>query len=128
MVDKFDVCAQESHVFQSLVQRVGSSRPHTRSLDVDTDEVFVGEQSCQAHGVFAAAAAQFQHDGIVVFKELAVPFSFQFERRGIYCHIRRLKYVRIGFHVGKFGEFILAHYVVISLRRFLLFEVCRCKI
>jgi hypothetical protein len=53
------------------------AKKQTRTLDVDADVVFVAIQAGQADGVFAAAAAKFEHQIVVVLKEIAVPTTFE---------------------------------------------------
>lgn len=87
-----DACTQEGYVSELFLQGLFCSRPHSCALDVDADEVDVGIQPCQAHGVFAAAAAQLEHDGVVIVEILFAPVA---------AHVER--------HVADYGEWILEH-------------------
>ena len=51
------------------------SAPHAGTLDVDTDEVAVGVALRECDGVFALAAAQFQHKGLLRAGILCVPLA-----------------------------------------------------
>ena len=104
--------AQEGHVRHALVERLRGPRPHTGALDIDADEVFVGEEAGQAHGIFAAATAQFEDDGRIAVEEVGVPAPAQGERRLVRRaggRVGGFKHMGIGRHVGKFGKFILSH-------------------
>ena len=113
-VDKLDVRAQEGHVGHALAQRLGGTGPHARALDVDAYEVLVRKKPAQPHGIFAAAAAQLQHDGVVVVKEVRAPAPLQGKMLGL-GGVYGLKHVRIGRHVGKFGKFVFAHVALFFL-------------
>ena len=52
---------------------------HARTLDVDSDEIYVGEHACQSHGVFSLATAQLQDNGGLVVEIFLAPFAFHLE-------------------------------------------------
>jgi hypothetical protein len=101
-VDNLDVRAQEGHVLQPVAENFGGAAPHAGPLDVHADEVLVGIESCQPHGIFAASAAQFQHDGIRVLEETACPTAPHFAGHVLGHRIRIFKHVRIIPHISKF--------------------------
>ena len=109
-VDEFDLGAQEGHVGHASLQRLGGSVPHTCSLDVHADEVLFRKEPSEPHGVFAASAAQFQDDRVVVVKEIRVPFPAQGKGIGFDIALKgRFKHMGISGHIGKLGQFVLAH-------------------
>ena len=84
VVYDFDVGTQEGHVLQPFLQGLRSPRPHACSLDVDADEVDVGKHLGQSDGVFALAAAQLQHDGVLIVEVLFSPVALHL--KGNACH------------------------------------------
>ena len=101
-VDDFDVSAQESHVGQFFFQSLCGSGPHAGTLDVNTDEVHVGIELGQLYGVFAFAASEFKHDGVVVLEVLLMPVAFHVKGNVFHYRIRVLEHVAIGGQVGEF--------------------------
>ena len=79
VVDDLDVRAQEGDILQTFLQRLRGTAPHARTFDIHADEVAVGVAPRQPHGILAAAAAQLQHDGVVVLEELLAPTATQGE-------------------------------------------------
>ena len=88
-VDDLNVRAQEGHILQALLQRHLRSRPHAGTLDVDTDEVHLWIQSRQLHRVLPFAAAQLQHDGVVVLEIVLMPTARHLERP-LFNHAERI--------------------------------------
>ena len=68
------------------------------------------KQAGQPYGVFALAAPQLQHDGVVVVEEIASPASAQRESDPL-AHLagRHLEHMRVSLQVGEFGQFVFAH-------------------
>ena len=105
----FNARAKKGHIGQLLLQRELGSRPHACAFDVYTDEVHVGIEPGQPHRVLAFAAAQLQHDGVVVVKVFVAPVAFHRERHvvdhreGIFKHVAHL------LHFRKLGEFSFSH-------------------
>ena len=81
-VDNLDVGAQESYVFQSLVQSLGGTTPHAGALNIDAYEVAVGVAARKSYGIFATPAAKLQHYGVVVLEEVLAPAATQRKGRG----------------------------------------------
>ena len=114
LIDKFDVGSQETDVVHFFFMGFRCATPHAGALDVDADKILFGEEFTESHAIFSASAAEFEHDGAVVFEEIAVPFAAKRVGR---C-VRRLKWgfdnVGIGCHLGKLGEFVLPHDLKVS--------------
>ena len=49
------------------------SRPHTRTLDVYSDEVHLGEHLRQPDGIFTLATSQFQDYWVLIMEDFGVP-------------------------------------------------------
>ena len=75
-VNKLYVCAQKSYIGHSCGQSALGAGPHAGALYVDAYEVLAGDAFGEANGVFALAASEFKHYGIVVVEKVAVPVSF----------------------------------------------------
>ena len=55
----------------------------------------------QTDRIFSPSTAQFEHNRMIVFKKLLVPFPFHAKRHVIYRRIRIFEHVRITRHIGK---------------------------
>ena len=100
--DQLDAGAQESHVGHPAFQRFFRACPHTRSFDVHANEVLLGEELAQPHGVFSFPATQFQHDRVVVVEETLVPMPFHVEALFLQGRERILEYMREARHIVEF--------------------------
>ena len=78
-VDDLNARTQECYIGHPVLQSQFGTCPHACALDVHTDEVDVGEEFSQSHGVLSFAAAKLQHDGIVVMEILFPPMTFHVE-------------------------------------------------
>ena len=79
-VDYLDVCSKESCISESFLKGLLGARVHSCPLDVDADEVHVGEHACQSHGIFPLAATQLKHYRVVVVEIFLAPLAFHIER------------------------------------------------
>ena len=73
-------------------------------------EVDVGEHLRQPHCVLAFAAAQLEHNRVVVLEIHLAPMSLHVERHIIGYRERILKYVLVSLHIGELRQFSFAHY------------------
>ena len=114
LIDKFDVGSQETDVVHFFFVRFRCPAPHAGALDIDADKILFGEEFTESHAIFSASTTEFEHDGAVVFEEIAVPFAAKRVGR----RVRRLKRgfdnVGVGRHLGKLGEFVLTHGLKVS--------------
>ena len=117
LVDEFDVRTEKSHVVHAFVVGCCCPAPHACAFDIHPDKIFVGEEFAESHAVFASSAAEFEHDGVLVFEEVTVPFPAQRVGGSVRCLERCFDYVGIGGHFGKLGELVLTHGLIVSLRR-----------
>ena len=98
-----DASTQERHILQSFLVALLQPTPDARAFDVDADIVDFGMHACQPDGILALAAAQLQHDGIVVVEKLLVPLALQREA------LAHDAFVAVFEQVGEgliFGEFL----------------------
>ena len=108
-LEQFDGRAQEGDVLQPEFLCPRSACPHAGTLDVDADVVAAGVAHGKVDGVFALAAAQLEHDGVVVVEKVSVPVAAQGKSllaehgEGILEHEGNF------LHVGEFCEFVLCH-------------------
>ena len=72
-VDYLDVRAQEGYILHSLPMGLHGTRPHTRTLDVYSDEVHLGEHLRQPDGIFTLATSQFQDYWVLIMEDFGVP-------------------------------------------------------
>ena len=100
-VDDFDIRTQKGHILHFRLQRLGSSRPHTGSLYIHSDEVLVGKHASQSDSIFSPTTAQFQDNRMVVLEKLPVPVPFHVKRYIIYRRIRIFENMRITRHISK---------------------------
>ena len=97
----FDVGAQECNITQAFLQRLSCACPHSCSLDIDSDEVYLWVQSCESYGVFPLTAAEFEEYRVVVAEILFTPMSLHIERNIVDNTIWILEHILIAFHVSK---------------------------
>ena len=97
----FDVGTQEGDIFHARLQGLGSSRPHACPFDIYADEILVGKHASQSHRVLSTAAAQLQHNRIIVLEKLLMPVALHLKRHVVYRRVRIFKHVRITCHIGK---------------------------
>ena len=88
---------------------VRSPRPHTGTFNIDTDEVHVGVELGELHGIFTLATAQFEHDGVLVLEILLMPVPLHIKRNMFHYRIGVLEHVLIGFHVGELRQLTFSH-------------------
>jgi hypothetical protein len=101
-VDKFDAGAEEGHVGEILLESLLGACPHTRTLDVNADEVPAGETLGEAYSIFALAAAKLDDDGIGIVEIIAVPLATERKFRSIDDGKRILEHI---FHCAHLSEF-----------------------
>ena len=75
LVDEFDSGPQKRHVGEAVLVGGFGAPPKTVALDVHPNEVPVGPLPCKPHRVLPLATPQFEGDGVVVAKHLAVPLA-----------------------------------------------------
>ena len=115
-LDDLDVGAEESHILQSFVDGLGGPCPHAGSFDVDADEVDVGVALGKFHSVFPFAAAELQHNGILVVEILLVPMTLHIKGNMFHYRIRVLEHVLIGIHIGELRQLAFSHALFIRRR------------
>ena len=108
-VDNLDVGAQECHILQSVGYSLCGSCPHTCSLDVNANEVDIGEHLSQPYCIFTLATSQLEHNGVVVLEVHLAPSAFHLKRHVVGYRERILKHVLVSFHVGELRQFSFAH-------------------
>ena len=104
------VRAQKRHVLKSFAERLRSAGPHACALNVYANEVDVGEHLRQPHRILAFAAAQLEHNRVVVLEIHLAPMSLHVERHIIGYRERILKHVLVSLHIGELRQFSFAHY------------------
>ena len=97
----FDVGTQEGNILHARLQGLGSSRPHARPFDIHANEILVGKHASQSHRVLSTAAAQLQHNRIIVLEKLLMPVALHLKRHVVHRRVRIFKHVRITRHIGK---------------------------
>ncbi len=114
--DQLDARTQKTHVAHAALGRGLRTAPHAGALDVDADEVALRRALGQRHRILALAAPQFEHDGTVVMKKIAVPAPL--ERMIPAEHL-----VEPGLHqtfecqvLGEPAQFVLSHIYVSLIR------------
>ena len=114
LIDKFDVGSQETDVVHFFFVRFRCPAPHAGALDIDADKILFGEEFTESHAIFSASTTEFEHDGAVVFEEIAVPFAAKRVGRRVRCLKWGFDNVGVGRHLGKLGEFVLTHGLKVS--------------
>ena len=107
MLDLVDTGAEKRHILHAFLVRLLQAAPNAGTLDVDTYIIYITMGAGQTDGVFAFAATQLQHDGIVVVEEVGVPFSLQWEAFGHDTFIAVFEQVRKGLVLRKSLKFVL---------------------
>ena len=103
----------EGHIVQAFVAGLGQAAPHAGTFDVNADVIDFGMHPGQSDGVFTLAAAQLQHDGMVVMEKLG-PLAFQRKSLRHDALVGVFKEVVEGLVLRKFLQFVfLAHGSVI---------------
>ena len=75
--EHFGIHTQESYIIHSVFYSCFCPFPHAGSLDIQSDKILFGIQFPQFDRIFSFAASDFQNDGMIVVKDLLIPFSLQ---------------------------------------------------
>ena len=108
-VDQFDVGPQEGYILYSLLERLFGAAPHAGPLDVDADKVLLRKATGQPYGIFALAATQLEHDGVVVLEEGFAPFAPHLEPFFLQQAEGVLEHVGVSLQIVEFFQFIFSH-------------------
>ena len=118
-VDELDAGAQESHVGESVLSSILGPFPEPGAFDIHADIIDLRVPEGQGDGVVSLAAAQLQHDRMVVPEHLLPPSAFdgmvpepQLPGTGLliqYGRGIRLHQAAESLVLGKFLQFPMSH-------------------
>ena len=106
IAEPLDQTLHESDVLQVRRERGLGALPNAITFDINADEIALWKSLRQADRISAAAACEFQGEGMIVFKVFGLPFSLH--RKRVMKHIRQ---------EGKLGvtlEFLASHASIFS--------------
>ena len=104
-----DACAEEGHIRHLVKVRRFGSGPDAGALNVNADEILVGEHARHANRVLAFAAAELQHYRIVVFEYVSVPSALERVRKIHKISHFWLKNIAKSLVLPEFCEFAFSH-------------------
>ena len=121
--DELDIGTQERYILQSFRLRLFGTRPHACSFDIHADEVLVRVFLRQTYRIFPSAAAELQHDRVVIVEIPFMPMPCQviyylaIYQFSIFIERRRSKLEDIGesLHLSELFQFILTHNISILI-------------
>nr|DAW15492.1 MAG TPA: hypothetical protein [Caudoviricetes sp.] len=112
-VEQFYRGAQESGVGYAAVAHLCRAAPHSRALDVDSDEVAVGKAFGEADGVFPFAASELKHYGVGIAEDLGSPAAAQRTASGLFESAPgELEDAVERLHLAEFAQLILSHSLI----------------
>ena len=100
-----DAGTEEGRIRDPVVQGLPGAFPNAVSLYVEPDEIPIGMQFCQAHGVLTLSAGQFEGYRMHILEMVSCPLAFEGEIMGR-VGIGHLHAVREPGHIGKPGQLV----------------------
>jgi len=76
-VDKLNSSTNKTDIREVFLCSGLGTTPHTSTLDIYSDKVFIGVATAQRYGIFATTTTEFEHNRIIILEEILMPATFQ---------------------------------------------------